>query len=647
MERSDRFDMDFKKLTYIPLDKARNDYLDTLAQNGMGIQTERIKVIDAGEKTTAEPIYAVICSPLHNSGAMDGIALDAKLTIGANEDNQITLTTGQFKEIETGEALPKDCNAVVMYEEITRLDDGSIELKKEAYPWQNIRRIGEDICIGEMIMLSYSKITPSALGAMIAGGVTEVSVIKKPLVAIIPTNNEATCRTNMQKDEKTLECNCTIFSAMLESWGAQTITYKAVRDNREEISRALEKAIAQCDIVIVNTSSPDSLGNCTYEAINSVGEVLYHGIAIKPGKSVILGCAGAKPILGVPGYPVSGIIVIEQILRPIIELLSKSTPEIIKHANAVLSKAVVSDPLYHEFVRVRMGYVGEKLIASPLGRGSGIVTSFMKADGLLEIPQESGGYDSGEKVNIRLLEPKESLKNRLIVTGSHDPLLDELAELLRTQYGDISMSSAHVGSMGGLISIRRGETHVAAIHLLDVKTGQYNTSFIKKMLPKTNVRLISCVKRTQGIIVKKGNPLGITGISDLIQNGLRYVNRQKGSGTRILFDYLCEKENIDSSKILGYDKQEFTHNGVATLIATGSADAGMGIYSAAKLHDMDFIEICREQYDLLIPDYSWELPMVQKLISVLGSEQFKKKLNALGGYQLDNPGVVREIIGNR
>lgn len=636
--------MTFKYLTNVPLEKAKNDYLDVLIQNGMTPQVEVIAVMHAGGRTTAEPVYARICAPHNDTAAMDGIALDASQTFGANSDAIITLTNKEFIPVGTGEPLPEGCNAVIMAEDIVELEDGRIQLSKEATIWQNIRRTGEDICVGEMIMLSFSVITPSALGAMIAGGVTEVSVIKRPIVGIIPIGNEIVPPTKTPKDGEVLEFNSAIFSAMLEQWGAQTITYPIIKDQSEEISRTLKEVLVQCDIIILNTGSSDRGEGHAADAITSIGAILYHGIAIKPGKSAILGYIGAKPILGVPGYPVSGIIVIEQLLRPIIALLCKSIPESNKYIDAVLSKAVVSDSFYHEFVRVRMGYVGQRLIASPLSRGSGIVTSFMKADGLLEIPQETKGYDSGETVSIRLLRPEEQLKNSLVVIGSHDPLLDELAELLRIKYGDVSMGSAHVGSMGGLFAIRRGEAHVAGIHLLDEKTGQYNTPFVKKILQKTGARLVRCVKRTQGIMVQKGNPKDIKSIADLTRKGLRYVNRQKGSGTRILIDYLCGKEGIDPSQIYGYDRQEFTHNSVAALIAADSADAGLGIYSAAMLHDLDFIEVCKEQYDLLIPDHSWELPMVQKLISVLSSDAFKERVTKLGGYELDKPGTIREVV---
>ena len=301
---------------------------------------------------------------------------------------------------------------------------------------------------------------------------------------------------------------------------------------------------------------------------------------------------------------------------------------------------MVSGLKYEEFVRVRMGYVGDRLMASPLSRGSGVVSSFMKADGILEVPQGVEGYEAGSEVEVRLLCPVSKLENTVVTIGSHDPLLDELADLMHLEDSSVYMSSAHVGSMGGIMAVRRGEAHVAGCHLLDTETGEYNVSFMKKYFPHGGVRLVRCVGRQQGLMVQKGNPLQIRECADIAGEKVRYVNRQKGSGTRILTDYLCKQNNLQVDAIYGYDREELTHNSVAVQIVSGSADAGMGIYSAAKLYDLDFIPICIEEYDLLISDHAWETPQVQKMLEILKSDAFREKILALGGYTLENPGEI-------
>ena len=287
-----------------------------------------------------------------------------------------------------------------------------------------------------------------------------------------------------------------------------------------------------------------------------------------------------------------------------------------------------------------MGYVGDKLMASPLSRGSGVVSSFMKADGILEVPQGLEGFEAGAEVNVRLLSPMEKLKNTVVVIGSHDPLLDELGDMLHVENSGVYMSSSHVGSMGGIMAVRKGEAHAAGCHLLDTANGTYNLAYMKKYFPKGGVRLVRCVGRQQGLMVAKGNPLNLQKFSDIAREGVRYVNRQKGSGTRILTDYLCKQDNLNVDDIYGYDREELTHTSVAAQIVSGSADAGMGIYSAAKLYDLDFIPICIEEYDLLIPDHIWDTPQVQQMIAVLKSDAFKEKILALGGYTVENPGEI-------
>ena len=635
--------MGFEYLTNIPLDKARADYLDLLKGHGFGSKTEVLPVWDACGRVTAPAVYAHICAPHYAASAMDGIAVSAKDTFGATETTPVTLNAAQYIVLDTGDPIPETCDAVIMVEDIVKNEDGTVTIHAAAAPWQHIRQIGEDICAGEMILPSHVAIAPAAIGAMIAGGVLEVEVIRKPVVGIIPTGDEILPPCTDPKPGDILEFNGSIFSAMVRQWGAEAKVYPIVPDKFDQIKAMVAKAAEECDLVILNAGSSAGREDFSARVIRELGEVLYHGIAMKPGKPAILGCKGDTPILGVPGYPVSGIIVVEQLLKPLIDHWLKAATNNTQYAKAMLTRPVVSGLKYQEFVRVRMGYVGDKLMASPLSRGSGVVSSFMKADGILEVPQGLEGFDAGSEVEIRLLCPEEKLKNTVVGIGSHDPLLDELGDMLHVADQDVYMASSHVGSMGGIMAIRRGDAHVAGCHLLDIATGAYNRSFIRKYFAKGGVKLVSCVGRQQGLMVAKGNPLSIQKFSDIAKEGIRYVNRQKGSGTRILTDYLCKQENLDVSAIYGYDREELPHTSVAAQIVSGSADAGMGSYSAAKLYDLDFIPICIEEYDLIIPDHAWDTPQVQQMIATLKSEEFKNKILALGGYTVENPGQIIPI----
>ena len=632
--------MGFEYLTNVPLEQARREYLELLEHQGFEPQTQVIPVYESCGRVTAEAVYAHICAPHYTASAMDGVAVCARDTFGATETTPVTLHPEQFTVLDTGDPVPEGRDAVIMVEDLVKNEDGSITIHAAAAPWQHIRQIGEDVCAGEMILPGHMTVTPAAIGAMIAGGVLELRVIRRPVVGIIPTGDEIIPPCTDPRPGDILEFNGSIFSAMVRQWGAEPVVYPIVPDDFNRIKAMVEKASDQCDMVILNAGSSAGREDFSAQVIRQLGQVLYHGIAIKPGKPAILGCRGKTAILGVPGYPVSGIIVIEQFLKPLIEHWLKTAAQPEHYAQATLTRPVVSGLKYQEFVRVRMGAVGGRLMASPLSRGSGVVSSFMKADGILEVPQGLEGYEAGEEVTLRLLSPMEKLRNTLVVIGSHDPLLDELADMLHLGDPRLYMSSSHVGSMGGIMAIRRGEAHMAGCHLLDTADGTYNRSFIRKYFPKGDVKLVSCVGRQQGLMVARGNPLNICSFADISRQGIRYVNRQKGSGTRILTDYLCSREKVEPSDVYGYTREELTHTSVAAQIACGSADVGMGIYSAAKLYDLDFIPICIEEYDLIIPDHAWDSPMGQQLLTILRSDAFREKILSMGGYTVDHPGQV-------
>jgi putative molybdopterin biosynthesis protein len=641
--------MAFEYLSNVALDEAVSGFLAALDERGFAPRKEYVPVGEALDRVTAEPLYAAISAPHYHACAMDGIAVAAKVTFGATATTPVTVQPEDYIVVDTGDPLPESCDAVVMIEDVVFEEGHGIDelgtcpviLHASIAPWGNVRQIGEDICAGEMLLTSNVRIEPAAMGAMLAAGVQQVGVIARPRVGIIPTGDEVVEPSANPKPGDVMEFNSTIFSGMVRQWGADPVAYPIVADKPELVQKALAKAVSECDIVLLNAGSSAGRDDYSSRAVAAVGEVLYHGIAMKPGKPAILGCAPNTAIVGVPGYPVSGIIVIEQMVKPLIEkLLGCATPGG-DRVEATLARPCTSSLKYEEFVRVRVGKVGDKLVATPLSRGAGVVTSFVKADGIMTIPQNSEGYEAGDQVDVRLLRPLADIERSLVVIGSHDPLIDEIAQLIHKSNPELSVASTHVGSMGGIVAAKRGENHCGGIHLLDEATGTYNEPYLEKHFPKGGVRQVECVYRQQGLMVAPGNPLGIQSLADLTREGRRFVNRQKGSGTRILSDFVCKRDGIDTGAIYGYDHEEFTHTAVAALVEAGSADAGMGIYSAAKMYGLGFVPVCEEQYDLIIPDYAWDTPMVQALLEVLASDAFRARMEELGGYRLDHPGRVR------
>ena len=633
--------MPFNYLTNTPLEQANQTYMELLIRNGAKPDTERVPVPDSFGRTTAKAVYAHISAPHYPACAMDGIATRASLTDGASETTPVLLQLQDYVEVDTGDPLPDGCDTVIMVEDLIFRDGGAVELYSAAVPWQHIRQNGEDLCAGEMILASGMQISAAAIGALLAGGILEIEVIRRPVVGIIPTGDEIIEPVSDPAPGTILEFNSPVFSAMLTEWGAVPKRYPIVKDNRDAILSAVTDACDTCDLVLLNAGSSAGREDHSASVIEEIGGVLFHGIAIKPGKPAILGHRGSVPVVGVPGYPVSGIIVLEQIVKPVVDyLLGRESipPATVK---AKLSRRIVSGLKYEEFVRVQLGFVNGEPVAIPLARGAGIISSFMKADGILTIPQKVEGIDAGASVDIRLLRSEDTLRHALVAIGSHDPLLDELGDLLHLSDPHLSMSSSHVGSMGGIMAVRRGETHIAGCHLLDEKDGTYNTGFIEKYFPNGGVRLVECVGRKQGLMVAAGNPLSLRSFRDITRDGIRFVNRQKGSGTRILNDYLCRKNSLNPDTVYGYEREEYTHTAVAAQIAADTADCGMGIYSAAKMYHLDFLPVCVEQYDLLIPDTVWNTKEVQSLIRILQSDVFRARAEALGGYTRDNPGRVR------
>lgn len=622
--------MKYNYLNNMPIDEAKNKFREHLKEVGFAPKYETISVADACVRVVKDAVYAHICSPHYNASAMDGVAVKSEITFNASERTPVTLTPSDYTVVDTGDPLPENADAVIMVEDLIDSGNGNYDIISPVVPWQNVRQVGEDICMGNMIAPSGTTLTPSLCGALLAGGVTKIEVLKKPLVGIIPTGDEIVPPTDNPKIGDIIEFNSTVFKGMLNGMNAEAKIYPIVPDKKEEIKSMLGKALNECDIVLVSAGSSAGRDDYTSEIIASLGTVLVHGIAIKPGKPAILGEVHKKPVIGLPGYPVSAIVVMDEIVSEIIAMYY-GKPEFPRETvKAVLSKKIVSSLKYSEYVRVSLGKIGGKISASPLARGAGVITSFTKADGVFIVPQNCEGVEAGEEIEVRLNKPLNEIENTLIVTGSHDPLIDEVADFLSKKGAPFRVCSTHVGSMGAIYAVRDGLAHLGGIHLLDTKTGIYNKSYVEKYVPKNNAVTVKGVGRIQGLMVQKGNPLNIKEFKDI--KNIRYVNRQRGSGTRILCDHLLSENGLTPNEIKGYTNEEFTHTAVAALVASGNADAGLGIYSAAKMYDLDFIPICNETYEFLIQKDYIDNPMVKAFIDVLNSEEFRKRLSEMGGY---------------
>ncbi|MBQ7598394.1 MAG: molybdopterin biosynthesis protein [Clostridia bacterium] len=622
--------MKHRYLDNLPLPQAKARFFQHLRDCGFASKTETVSTVNACGRITAKAVYAAICAPHYNASAMDGVAVRAAATFGASEKTPVTLTPADYTVVDTGDPLPDGTDAVIMVEDLIDLPNGCCNILSAVRPWQNVRQVGEDICMGDMIAPCGTVLTPALCGALLAGGVTETEVLRRPTVGIIPTGDEIVAPTADPARGDIIEFNSTVFRGMLERWDAHVQVFPITKDNKTLLRAALEEALRQCDIVLISAGSSAGRDDYTADLIRALGTVLVHGIAIKPGKPAVLGEAQGKPVIGLPGYPVSAIVVMDEIVRETVDLYFGRAPKAPQTVDGVLAKQIVSSLKYTEYVRVSLGKIGEKVSVSPLPRGAGVISSFTKADGMLVVDQNCEGIAAGERVRVRLLCEPELIDKTLIVTGSHDPLIDEVRDLLQQTGAPFRVNSTHVGSMGAIYAIKSGLAHLGGIHLLDTETGVYNESYVKKHFPDGGAVIVRGVGRVQGLMVKKGNPCGIQSFADVAR--VRYVNRQRGAGTRILCDYLLSKNGISPNDVDGYENEEFTHTGVAALIAAGNADTGLGILSAAKIYDLDFIPVCTETYDFLVDVRYLEDPMVRAFFAALRSDACRARLEKMGGY---------------
>lgn len=627
-------------LTNIPLKEAQESYFSQIYFSSQG-KIEKISVADSLGRITVKPVFAHRSSPYYNAAAMDGIAVIAEKTHGATEINPLRLKRNEdFVYINTGGQLKDPFNGVIMIEDVVVIDENTVEIVEAAKNWQHVRPIGEDIVEGELIVAANHQIRPVDIGALLAGQIQELEVLPVPRVGIIPTGAELISVDEEIEKGKIIDSNSSMFSAMVQQYGGIPHPYPIVKDDYDKLKQAILEAVSENDLVIINAGSSAGSKDFTADVLREIGQVVIHGVATKPGKPVILSIVQGKPVVGIPGYPVSAYFTVEFFIKPLIALYYRRRVPEADRVEAVLSRRIVSSLKYEEYIRMKLGRVGEKLIATPLDRGAGVTMSLVRADGVLVVPQHMEGYEGGSHVDIQLLKPLKEIQQTIVSIGSHDMVMDLLSNQLQEAIGNLYLSSAHVGSLGGIMAMKKRECHLAPIHLMDTVTGEYNISYVKQYLKGQSMALIKFVGRSQGLMVPKGNPQRIKGIKDIASKKLQFVNRQRGAGTRILLDYHLDKHGISHDQIKGYEREMTTHMAVAAAVEGGTADCGLGILSAAQVLGLDFIPIGWEDYDLLIPQELLEDQKIQALLRVMQREEFKGRISSLGGYSTERIGEI-------
>ncbi|MBF0568947.1 MAG: molybdopterin biosynthesis protein [Nitrospirae bacterium] len=628
-----------------------NKWFHYLSDNGLlrAFQAEAIDVAVSMGRITAEPVTALLSSPFFHSSAMDGYAVRFDSTFGASETTPVRLAIpDDALYINTGEPIPEGFNAVIMIEDVNTGRDASadyIEIIKAATPYQHIRVIGEDIVATELILPENHKIRAIDIGAALAGGHTRIKVRKRPSVAVIPTGSEIVAPGVPLTKGKIIDSNSAMIEGLITGCGAVATCYPIVRDDLDEIKTVVSKAVKAHDLVLIIAGSSAGSRDYTSTVIKDLGQCILHGVNIKPGRPLILGVIEDCVVVGVPGYPVSAYITVDLFIKPLIYKWLGLSAQETETITAVIGRTISSAIGQEEFIRVKVGKVGDRFVATPLGRGAGIMMSLVRADAMLTIPAMSEGVGAASEVNVALMRPKSDILNTIVCIGSHDNTLDVLYNFLKRKYPRYSLSSAHVGSMGGIIAIKKHEAHIAGTHLLDEETGLYNIPFIEKYLSEEKVLLVNLVHRQQGFIVRPGNPKKIATIDDLTRGDIIFINRQPGTGTRLLTDKCLKERGISGQKIKGYDTIEYTHMAVASAVASGRADTGMGILTAAIALGLDFIPVAKERYDFVLTREAYALPMVEALFDIIRNDtEFRQTTLRMGGYDVSDMGKI--MYGN-
>ncbi len=642
----------------IPLSTAQDHLKQSLEAAGLWqvLGSETIKLDEnALGRVLAKPIWASISSPHYHASAMDGFAVISENTSGAGPSTPLTfpVEAESAHYVDTGDPLPEWANAVIPIENIESLDENNnitqaiqrpafIRIRAAVAPWSHIRPLGEDIVATQLVLPSGHTLRPVDLGAVAASGHQEINVARKPRVVILPTGTELVPIGSKLKSGDILEYNSLVLAAQIKTMGGEPERYPITKDDFDLICKNVLDAAQDHDLILLNAGSSAGMEDFSSKVVEKLGQLLVHGVAVRPGHPVILGIINREgkqvPIIGVPGYPVSAALTTEIFVEPLMAKWLGRRPLELPTEEAKLTRKITSPAGDADYVRVAAGMVGGNLLVAPLSRGAGVITSLVQADGLVVLPPGVQGMEAGGKVQVRLYRSKSELERTILCIGSHDLILDLMAQFLTES--DRRLVSANAGSQGGLIAIKRGEAHMAGSHLLDPENGEYNISYIRRFVPDVPIKLVTLAGREQGLAVRRGNPKAVHGLNDITRADVHFINRQRGSGTRVLLDYHLNQLGISSDLINGYHQEEYTHLGVAAAVASGRATCGLVIAAAAQALDLDFIPLFQERYDLVFPQEYANSQLLAPLFDLLAAPSFRTAVSKLAGYDVSMTGNV-------
>lgn len=635
--------------TLLNLEEARKRILEHFSPAPLG--SEEIPLEMALGRVIADDVCAPIDVPGFDRASMDGYAIRASDTFGAEERNpvkvkvvgavetgenpQVQIEAGQAAEISTGAAIPRGADAVVMVE-YTQHSENELKIFRAVNPGENIMAAGSDLMAGEHALRKGMRLSPKELGVLSAIGLAKVKVHRKPRVAVISSGNELVPPGGHLTYGKIYDINSTMIAAAVAESGGEVTLQAVAQDTEEDLNQKIEAGLERADLVLTSGSTSAGVGDLLYRILDSHGQpgVIVHGLAVKPGKPTIFAMINGKPVFGLPGYPTSALTIYTLLVHPAIATMAGIQESEQRTTHARCASKVHSARGRREFLPVHLiqDETGS-LLAYPTTEGSGAITSLSMADGFIDIPENIQFIEERESVDVQLFSSR-LIPSDLVIIGSHCIGLDILLDHIRRTSPNLQAKIINVGSTGGFNAIRRGEADLAGVHLLDETSGEYNLPFLEKYGLREKAVIVRGYVRQQGLIVAKGNPKGIKGIEDLLRSDIAFMNRNRGSGTRILLDLglkrTAREQNTTMeklvSKIRGYETEAKSHSAIASAVLYGKVDAGLGIRTAAEMYGLDFVPVTEERYDLLILKRRLEKDPVKRLLDALRSDEFKAEL---------------------
>lgn len=607
---------------------------------------------NTAEKNISEALGSVLIKditahrnvPHYAASAVDGYAVDASSTIGASQATPVLLKPSQFRWMNTGADVPNWANAVLMVEDSSAEGDDLLVFKSLT-PSVNVRPVGEDVMAGQIIAREGDTVTPALISLLLCAGIEKVQVFKKPRTLYIPTGDEIIPREEWLSDLNpksgtVAESNSLFIEASFKEWGFDVDVSPVVPDDPVLLKEKVSVGTLNYDVVLVGAGSAKGRRDHTLEVFEEMGKVIFRWIRMKPGRPAMAADIMGKPVICLPGFPMSTTVVLWSLVYPLLNFLSardEDPDHLIKEAlgcrETWKTKLLVqhSSPAgIEEWLRVKTARVGDTIYSWALTSGASVLWALAEADGMALLPASALECEKGTDVTV-WMKRRVELDRRILFQGSDDPAIQLLVTPIRRRGGDLV--SRAVGSMGGLAALSRGECHVAAAHLLDDSDGTYNDSFIERFSNGQKWERILVFYRTQGIIVKKGNPQKISTFEEMCAGDNVFSNRQPGAGTRVLFDHLLKKTGRTPSEIKGYEQQCTTHMEAANRVFTGLADATLGIKSAADALGLDFVPLAEEPYEIVIPSIYMDHPTVAALLDSLGDMEWRETVKAMGGYR--------------